>query len=68
MDDAVFFLHFRRMRRLTRALLAPLDRWEAELLARVRRSYGEETARMVRLQMDEAFIELVTTIDSSIVN
>ena len=68
MSDAELFHHIRRMSRLTRALQAPLDRWEAEVLQRVRAQFDESTARRVRLQLDEVFIELVITIDNNIGN
>ena len=68
MDDTELFFHLRRMSRLALALRAPLDQWEAEHLRRVRGSFGEEAARMVRLQLDEAFIELVTRMDQGIGN
>jgi hypothetical protein len=67
-DDAELFLHMKRMSRLTRAMKAPLDTWEAEVLQRIRRRYGEACARVIRMQLDEAFIELVTTIDQGITN
>ncbi len=68
MGDREFFRHLHRMSRLTRALNAPLDVWEADILRRTRQRYGEGTARAVRRLLDEAFIELVTTLDSSIRN
>ena len=68
MGDREFFRHLHRMSRLTRALNAPLDAWEAEVLDRTRQRYGEQTARAVRRLLDEAFIELVTTLDSGIKN
>jgi hypothetical protein len=67
-DDAELFLHMKRMSRLTRAIRAPLDVWEAELLQRIRLRYGEHYARLIRMQLDEAFIELVTTVDQGIEN
>jgi hypothetical protein len=67
-DDPRLFFHVKRMSRLTRALMAPLDEWEADILQRVRLNFGDGQARLVRLQLDEAFIELVTTIDLSIEN
>ena len=68
MGDREFFRHLHRMSRLTRALNAPLDVWEADILRRTRQRYSEGTARAVRRLLDEAFIELVTTLDSSIRN
>ena len=68
MGDREFFRHLHRMSRLTRALNAPLDDWEADILRRTRQRYGEGTARAVRRLLDEAFIELVTTLDSGIRN
>jgi hypothetical protein len=68
MGDNEFFRHLHRMNRLTRALNAPLDAWEAEVLARTRERYGDRTARAVRLLLDQAFIELVTTLDNGIKN
>ena len=47
---------------------APLDAWEAEVLKRIRERYGEASARAVRILLDEAYIELVTTLDSGIKN
>jgi hypothetical protein len=67
-DDPELFFHTKRMSRLTRALRAPLDEWEAGLLARVRQHFGDEHIRQVRMQLDEAFIELATTIDFFIEN
>jgi hypothetical protein len=67
-DDPRLFFHVKRMSRLTRALKAPLDVWEAEVLQRVRLRFGEEQVRLVRAQLDQAFIELVTTIDIFIEN
>jgi hypothetical protein len=67
-DDPRLFFHVKRMSRLTRALMAPLDEWEADILARVRLNFGDEQTRLVRLQLDEAFIELVTSIDVYIEN
>jgi hypothetical protein len=67
-DDAELFFHVKRMSRLTRALKAPLDEWEAEILQRVRRYFGEEQARLIRTQLDEMFIELATGIDIFIEN
>jgi len=68
MADEEFFLHLNRMNRLTRALHAPLDAWEADVLRRTRESFGEAMVRHVRFQLDKAFIELVTMIDGSIIN
>ncbi len=68
MDDAELFFHAKRMSRLTRALKAPLDQWEASILARVRERFGEEEARLVRAELDEAFIDLATSIDVFIEN
>ena len=63
-----FLRRFHRMRRLTRALLAPLDQWEAEVVRRTRERFGDATAKAVRRHLDEAFIELVVTMDSGIRN
>ena len=68
MDDTELFLHIRRMTRLTRALKAPLDLWENDFLKRIRRRFGNEGVGSVRVQLDEAFIELVTSIDQGIEN
>ena len=68
MDDTELFLHIRRMSRLTRALKAPLDQWEEDFLKRIRRRFGNEGVGLVRVQLDEAFIELVTSIDQGIEN
>ena len=68
MGDREFFRHLHRMNRLTRALQAPLDAWEADVVSRTRTRDGERAARAVRLLLHEAFIELVTTLDSSIKN
>jgi hypothetical protein len=68
MGDREFFRHLHRMSRLTRALNAPLDVWEAEIVRRTLERDGEATARSVRLLLHEAFIELVTTLDSGIKN
>ena len=68
MDDTELFLHIRRMSRLTRALKAPLDQWEEDFLKRIRRRFGNEGVGLVRVQLDEAFIELVTSIDKGIEN
>ena len=68
MDDTDLFLHIRRMSRLTRALKAPLDQWEEDFLKRIRRRFGNEGVGSVRVQLDEAFIELVTSIDQGIEN
>lgn len=68
MSDKEFFRHLGRMSRLTRALNAPLDEWEAQTLRRTRERYGEASARAVRRLLDEVFLELVTTLDSGIRN
>lgn len=68
MDDTELFLHIRRMSRLTRALKAPLDQWEEDFLKRIRRHFGNEGVGSVRVQLDEAFIELVTSIGHGIEN
>jgi DNA-binding GntR family transcriptional regulator len=68
MGDREFFRHLHRMSRLTRALYAPLDAWEADVLRRIRERDGEAAAQAVRLLLHEAFIELVTTLDSGIKN
>jgi hypothetical protein len=68
MGDREFFRHLHRMSRLTRALKAPLDVWGAEVIRRTRERDGEAVARSVRLLLHEAFIELVTTLDSGIKN
>ncbi len=68
MGEEEFLRHFHRMRRLNRALLAPLDLWEADTLRRTRESFGEEMAKAVRRHLDEAFIQLVVTMDSGIDN
>ena len=68
MDDTALFLHIRRMSRLTRALKAPLDLWEGEFLNRIRRCFGNEGVGSVRVQLDEAFIELVTSVGRCIEN
>ncbi len=63
-----FLRRLHRMQRLTRALLAPLDQWEAEVVRRTRERFGEATANAVRRHLDEAFIELVVTMDAGIRN
>jgi hypothetical protein len=68
LGDREFFRHLARMSRLTRALNAPLDAWAADIFRRARARDGDAAARAVRLQLHEAFIELVTTIDSGIRN
>jgi len=68
MDDVELFSHIHRMSKLTRALKAPLDRWESDVLARVRAHFDEGTVRRVRLDLDEAFIELVISMDEAIAN
>jgi hypothetical protein len=68
MGDREFFRHLHRMSRLSRALNAPLDDWEAEILRMTRQRYGEDMARAVRRLLDEVFIEMVTTLDTSIRN
>ena len=68
MDDIELFLHIRRMSRLTRAQKAPLDLWEENFLKGIRRRFGSEGVGSVRVQLDEAFIELVTSIDLGIEN
>ena len=68
MDDTELFLHIRRMSRLTRALKAPLDLWEEDFLKRIRRRFGDEGVGFVRAQLDEAFIEMVTSVDHGIEN
>jgi hypothetical protein len=68
MGDREFFRHLHRMSRLSRAMNAPLDAWEADVLRRTRERYGEASARAVRVLLDEAYIELVTTLDSGIKN
>jgi hypothetical protein len=67
-DDTELFFHVKRMSRLTRALKAPLDEWEGDLLERVRLQFGDAQIRQIRQQLDEAFIELVTTIDFFVEN
>jgi hypothetical protein len=67
-DDSEHFFHVKRMSRLTRALKAPLDEWEAEILQRVRLQFGDAQVRQVRAQLDEVFIEMVTSIDVFIEN
>ncbi len=68
MGEGEFFRHLHRMSRLSRALNAPLDLWEAGVLHRVRQRYGERAERAVRLLLDEVYIELVTNLDSGIRN
>jgi hypothetical protein len=68
MGEEEFLRRLHRMRRLTRALLAPLDLWEAEVLRRTRESFGDATARAVRRYLDEVYIELVVTMDGGINN
>lgn len=68
MADEEFFRHIHRMSRLTRALQAPLDTWEAEVLKRTTAAFGTRIARAVRRHLDEAFIELVTSLDQGIRN
>jgi hypothetical protein len=68
MPDEEFFRHIHRMSRLTRALKAPLDTWEAEVLRRTADAFGPGLARAVRRHLDEAFIELVTGMDQGITN
>ncbi len=68
MGDREFFRHLHRMSRLTRALKAPLEVWEADVLRKTRERDGERTARAVRLLLHQAYIELVTTLDSGIKN
>jgi hypothetical protein len=68
MADDEFFRHIHRMSRLTRALKAPLDKWEAEVLRKTTESFGVGIARAVRRHLDEAFIELVTGLDQGIKN
>ena len=68
MADEEFFRHLHRMNRLTRALQAPLDAWERDILMRTLRRFGSRTARGVRRHLDEAFIELVTNLDPGIRN
>jgi hypothetical protein len=68
MADEEFFRHIHRMSRLTRALKAPLDAWEADVLKRTAETFGSRIARAVRRHLDEAFIELVTSMDQGIRN
>ena len=68
MADDEFFRHIDRMSRLTRALQAPLDAWEREIVRRTHATFGRDMARAVRRHLDEAFIELVTTLDRGIRN
>ncbi len=68
MADEEFFRHIHRMSRLTRALNAPLDAWEADVLKKTTESFGSRIARAVRRHLDEAFIEMVTSMDQGIRN
>jgi len=68
MADEEFFRHIDRMSRLTRALQAPLDAWEEQILRKTRDAFGSSVARAVRRHLDEAFIELVTNLDRGIRN
>jgi hypothetical protein len=68
MADEEFFRHLHRMSRLTRALKAPLDAWEQDIMRRTLERFGEDIARAVRRHLDEAFIELVTNLDAGIRN
>ena len=68
MPDEEFFRHIDRMSRLTRALQAPLDAWEQGIVQRTRDAFGPLIARAVRRHLDEAFIELVTSLDRGIRN
>jgi hypothetical protein len=68
MPDEEFFRHLNRMSRLTRALKAPLDAWEREILQRTQSIFGGELAKAVRRHLDEVFIELVTNLDQGIRN
>jgi hypothetical protein len=68
MADEEFFRHIHRMSRLTRALKAPLDAWEADVLRKTTENFGARIARAVRRHLDEAFIELVTSLDQGIRN
>ncbi len=68
MIDPEQFFHFRRMNRLAFTLKAPLGHWVNEALRRIRGSLGEQAAKAVRRQLDEAFVELVTRLDPNIVN
>ena len=68
MPDEEFFRHIHRMSRLTRALKAPLDAWEADVLKKTTESFGSRIARAVRRHLDEAFIEMVTSMDQGIRN
>jgi hypothetical protein len=68
MGDREFFRHLHRMNGLTRAMNAPLDAWEAEVVRRARERYGEAAARAVRRHLHESFIELVTNLDPGIRN
>ena len=66
--DIEFFRHIHRMSRLSRALNAPLDAWEEQTVRRTLERDGARVAHAVRLLLDEAFIELVTTLDNGIRN
>lgn len=68
MADEEFFRHIDRMSRLTRALQAPIDAWEEGVVRRTKEAFGASVARAVRLHLDEAFIELVTSLDRGIRN
>jgi hypothetical protein len=68
MADEEFFRHIDRMSRLTRALKAPLDAWEQEVVSRTKEAFGASVARAVRRHLDEAFIEMVTNLDPGIKN
>ena len=68
MADEEFFRHIHRMSRITRALKAPLDAWEADVLKKTTESFGSRIARAVRRHLDEAFIEMVTSMDQGIRN
>jgi hypothetical protein len=68
MADEEFFRHIHRMSRLTRALKAPLDAWEADVLKKTTERFGSRIARAVRRHLDEAFIEMVTGMDQGIRN
>jgi hypothetical protein len=68
MAEEEFLRHMHRMSRLTRALQAPLDTWEAEVIRRTVAAFGIDVARAVRRHLDEAYIELVTTMDAGIGN
>jgi len=68
LGEEEFLRRLHRMRKLSRAILAPLDQWEAEVVRRTRERFGEATANAVRRHLDEAFIELVVTMDAGIRN